>query len=283
MAIPLILSEQEASNMASPCRQTFDNVLVRPQIAAAWLNTINTRNRRLKPRAIEQYANDIKSGKWTPSRIVFYHDGILCDGQNRLAAVVKSGVPVAFDILVGAADIEGVNIDMGVKRKQGDSLKLQGAEQWIATNITIGIINYIVRMSDGNAMKLSHNQIKEYAEKNQEWIKPIIELTGKKRNLTTSAYFASIALALRAGEPLTEIMEFNQSYVTGEVFDKNKNAVIKIREYCLENKQCWTGYFSCDTGKLVQRALSAYINRQPLQKLYVPSDWIYSLPKINKL
>jgi hypothetical protein len=269
-------------NMQSDDRKTLDNVFVSPEMAYYWLSTANTKNRNLKPRAIDQYANDIKSGKWTLSRIIFYQDGVLCDGQNRLAAVVQCGIPVAFDILIGAAYSEGVNIDMGVKRKQGDSLKLQGAEQWILSNNTIAMINYMVRMSKGNAMKLSHNQIKEYAEKNEEWIKPIAEFTGKKKSLTSAAYFASIALALRAGESLIEIMEFHQSFITGEVFDRNKNAVIRIREYCLENNHCWTGHYSCDTGKLVQRAFKAYIDRQPLQKLYVPSDWVYPLPGINK-
>ena len=268
-------------DMTSKDRKTLDNVVVSPETAAHWLKTVNTKNRNFKPRAVELYANDMKSGKWTPSRIIFYQDGVLCDGQNRLAAVVQSGVPVAFDILVGASYDEGVNIDMGVKRKQGDSLKLQGAEHWITTNGTIAIINYIVRMSDGNAQMLSHNEIKQYAENNQEWIKPMAQFTIKKKNLTTAAFYASAALALRAGESLSEITEFYHAYVTGEVFDRNKNAVIKLREYCLENKHCWTGKHNCDTGKLVQRAIKAYIERQPLQKLYVPSNWIYPLPKIN--
>lgn len=282
MAPPLILSSQEASNMASTRRQTFDNVLVRPQIAADWLSTVNTRNRSYKPRAIQQYAKDMEAGNWTPSRIVFYANGELCDGQNRLAAVVLSEVTVAFDILVGAADIEGVNMDMGVKRKQGDSLKLQGAEHWITTNHTIAIINYIARMGEGNVQKLSHNEIKQYAEKNQEWIKPIAELPTAKKNLTTAAYAGSIALALRAGESLNEISEFHHAYLTGEVFDRNKNAALRLREHCLENKYCWTGQNTRNTGKLAQRALKAYIDRQHLSKLYVPSDWIYSLPKINQ-
>jgi hypothetical protein len=268
-------------DMTSNDRKTLDNVIVTPETAGHWLTTVNTKNRNFKPRAVEQYANDMKSGKWTPSRIIFYQDGVLCDGQNRLAAVVQSGVPVAFDILVGASYDEGVNIDMGVKRKQGDSLKLQGAEHWITTNGTIAIINYIIRMSEGNATMLSHNEIKQYAENNQEWIKPMAQFTIKKKNLTTAAYFASACLALRAGESLSEITDFHQAYVTGEVFDRNKNAVIKLREYCLENKHCWTGKHACDTGKLVQRAIKAYIERQPLQKLYVPSNWIYPLPKIN--
>jgi hypothetical protein len=277
----LILSQHQASNMAFVCRQTFDNVLVTPQIAAYWLRTLNTKNRHYKVQAIEQYAIDMKAGKWTATRIIFYNDGILCDGQNRLAAVVLANVSVSFDILVGADYNEGVNIDMGVRRNQGDSLRLQGAEHWITQNHTIAIINYITRMTEGRAQKLSHNQIKQYAESNQEWIKPIAQFTQKKKNLTTAGFSASIALALRAGESLKEISEFRQAYLTGEVFDRNKNAVIKLREYCLENNYAWTGHHVRDSGRLTQRALKAYIDRQHLSKLYVPSDWIYSLPKIN--
>jgi len=281
-AMTLILSPSVVkhwSGMRFACRETFDNVFVCPEVASIWLATVNTNNRKFKLDAIEQYANDMKANKWTTSRIVFYHDGILCDGQNRLAAVIKSNIEVVFDILVGADYSEGVNIDMGVKRTQGDSLRLQGADHWITAKNTIAIINFLARISKGRPKRLSHNEIKEYAESNREWIEPIAQITTKKKNLTTAAYFASIALALRAGESLNEIAEFHQAYLTGEVYDKNKNAVLRLRDYCLANDQAWTGYHCINTGKLTQRALKAYIDRQPLAKLYAPSDWNYSFPQ----
>jgi hypothetical protein len=265
-------------DMKSKDRKTLDNILVQPELASYWLETANTKNRTFKPLAITQYANDMKAGNWTPSRIIFYHDGVLCDGQNRLAAAVKAGIPVLFDILVGASYEEGVNVDMGVKRKQRDSLKMQGVENWIADTRTIGMINFLIRLSSGNKAKLSHNEIKQYAENNQKWIKPIAELTIKKKNLTTSGFFASAALALRAEEPLDEVLEFCHAYATGEVFDRNKNAVVKLREYCLENTHCWTGGHNYDTAKRAQRAIKAYINNEPLQKLYAPTNWIYPFP-----
>ena len=267
--------------MKSEERKTFDNIIVTPEAAAHWLETANKKNRTLKPLAIAQYANDMKHGKWTPSRIIFYHDGVLCDGQNRLAAVVQSKTPVLFDILLGASYEEGVNVDMGVKRKQRDSLILQGAESWIADLRTIGVINFLVRASSNNRVKLSHNEIKQYAESNQKWIKPLAELFARKRNLATSGFYASIALALRAGEPLSEIKEFCHSYITGEVFDKNKNAVLKLREYCLENTHSWVGGYNYDTAKRTQRAIKAYVNNEPLQKLFLPTNWIYPFPKLD--
>lgn len=265
-------------DMKSKDRKTLDNILVTPETASYWLETANTKNRTFKPLAITQYANDMKAGNWTPTRIIFYYDGVLCDGQNRLAAVVKSNTPVLFDILVGASYDEGVNVDMGVKRKQRDSLKMQGVEDWISDTRTIGMINFLVRLSSGNKTKLSHNEIKQYAENNKKWIKPIAELTIKKKNLTTSGFYASAALALRAGEPLDQVLEFCHAYATGEVFDRNKNAVVKLREYCLENTQCWAGGYNYDTAKRAQRAIKAYINNEQLQKLYAPTSWIYPPP-----
>ena len=268
-------------DMKSKDRKTLDNILVTPETASYWLQTANTKNRTFKPLAITQYAIDMKHGKWTPSRLIFYYDGTLCDGQNRLAAVVKSGIPVVFDILVGASYDEGINVDMGVKRKQRDALVMQGAESWITDTRMIGVINFLVRLSSNNTIKLTHHQIREYAENNQEWLKPISQLTLKKRNLSTAGFYGAAALAIKNGEPVHEIIEFCNLYITGEVFDRNKNAVLKLREYCLENSHCWVGGFNYDTAKRTQRAIKAYVNKEPLQKLYAPSDWIYPFSKIE--
>lgn len=71
-------------------------MLVTPAMAKRWLDTTNLRNRNFLPGKIDQYAADMAAGAWalTHQGIAFGENKMLLDGQNRLAAIVKAGVPV---------------------------------------------------------------------------------------------------------------------------------------------------------------------------------------------
>lgn len=70
-------------------------VLITPEMAEEFLKH-NTRNRNIRLPYVEELATYMRQGKWdvTHQGIGFYEDGTLFDGQHRLHAIIKAGVPV---------------------------------------------------------------------------------------------------------------------------------------------------------------------------------------------
>lgn len=102
-------------------------VAITPELAEKWLQR-NVRNRRTKPGSINAYARDMAAGRWMLSGqpIIFDQNGALSDGQNRLHAVIKSGVTVEM-LVVHNVEPDAQNVmDSGVKRSASDSLVLAG-------------------------------------------------------------------------------------------------------------------------------------------------------------
>lgn len=109
--------------------ETFDLTIadVTPALAAQWL-TFNTHNRTLRPKVVEAYATDMRNGDWllNGESIKFDTDGVLIDGQHRLAAVIAAGVTVRMVVVRGLPRAAQDTVDAGTKRKFADVLNLRG-------------------------------------------------------------------------------------------------------------------------------------------------------------
>jgi hypothetical protein len=103
---------------------------VGPTMAQRWLDERNTHNRKFKKREIDIIAHDITNDNYwdTANYISFYFDGILHDGQNRLAAIVKAGKVVRQKIAFGIMHQAGAVTDRSKPRTLGDRTRLAGYE-----------------------------------------------------------------------------------------------------------------------------------------------------------
>jgi hypothetical protein len=107
---------------------TFDVVNVTPEIAKDLLKK-NISNRPLKRSRISQLADALNRGEWklTPQGISLSTEGVLLDGQHRLAAIIKTNK--SADLVI-AKDVDPsvfTILDTSLKRSAGDSIFL-GAE-----------------------------------------------------------------------------------------------------------------------------------------------------------
>jgi hypothetical protein len=104
-------------------------VLVTPELAAKWLIR-NTHNRSSKTHMVKQYAADMAAGRWMPTGepVEFSPppDEVLLNGQNRLTAIVESGVSVHLLVMRNVPIAAQVVMDTGAKRTLADALKLRG-------------------------------------------------------------------------------------------------------------------------------------------------------------
>lgn len=119
----------------------FTFVLITPEWAAATINELDQRlakgefrQRSPRWRAILRYAQDMRGGNWqvTHQGIAFDERGDMIDGQNRVRAVMESGVavwmvvsmgwPVVQKTTVGAKTIDA--LDQGVGRNVAHALQI---------------------------------------------------------------------------------------------------------------------------------------------------------------
>lgn len=106
---------------------TVTTEVVTPEMAARYLER-NTRNRRIRTRVVDNYARDMRAGRWFAAVevISFDPEGNLLNGQHTLSAVVTSGVPVSV-IVVRNQDPRAQDVmDTGSARKMSDQLYLRG-------------------------------------------------------------------------------------------------------------------------------------------------------------
>jgi hypothetical protein len=90
----------------------------------------NTHNRRITERRVDTFARDMKAGKWMVNgeAIKVREDGRLDDGQHRLLAVVKAGVPITTMLVTGIPVGAQETMDQGRARTLGDILHLRGEQ-----------------------------------------------------------------------------------------------------------------------------------------------------------
>lgn len=67
---------------------------VTPAQAKVWLEECNTKNRRMNLGHVQRIVNLMQKGQWlfNGDTICFDENGVLVDGQHRLAAIAKSGI-----------------------------------------------------------------------------------------------------------------------------------------------------------------------------------------------
>jgi hypothetical protein len=96
---------------------------------AAELMARNENNRRIKQLKIDQYARDMRAGRWNAdsSDISFDWNGRLANGQNRLLACIQADVPFPTLVRTGIDPTAVDSMDAGAVRTFGDVLKMHAA------------------------------------------------------------------------------------------------------------------------------------------------------------
>lgn len=119
-----------------------------PKFATAALEQRNTLNRNVVDNAVNDYAQQMKKGKWrlTPQGIAFDDKGVLIDGQHRLFAVIESGMTIQTLCTWNAPPEAREVIDTGRRRAVGDQMKmlLDGVDSgraWSASYMVVRDLN----------------------------------------------------------------------------------------------------------------------------------------------
>lgn len=104
-------------------------ITITPALAKQLLHR-NTRNRKLRERAVGDYARDINAGNWSLNgeAIKISANGDVLDGQHRLHAVVQADTAVDMFVVIGLDPATQETMDSGRKRSTADVLSLRDEE-----------------------------------------------------------------------------------------------------------------------------------------------------------
>ena len=149
--------------------------LITPKKAQEML-LMNTMNRPAKESIVNRYADDMSSGRWKANTFEFIKVGVsgkILDGQHRLMAVERSGVPIYFHVARGVDDNLMDVIDTGTKRSGSDVLSMSGVKNSARIAAIIAKAsqfqeNYFSKAS--NYHRLTNAQVLErYNGDKEEW------------------------------------------------------------------------------------------------------------------
>lgn len=132
----------------------FIREIVSPERARELLDIsakTNFQNRNLSSHLVNRYASDMKEGKWQPTgqTISIASDGAIIDGQHRLNAIVKAGVPVEINFIRNVSKQTFDCYDIGKIRTNKDILNIAGYDKY-AHAITGGLGLLVSYLINGN-------------------------------------------------------------------------------------------------------------------------------------
>ena len=253
-------------------------------MAAEWLAR-NTFNRNLSQHSVNRYASDMSAGNWTLTHqgIAFDDQGVLVDGQHRLAAIIKSGVDVRMMVTWGAAR---VGIDELRPRTAAEVIKFGAMSNWVDKKHLECAKQMVMLCSEGAPpYALSTNQLLEISEKNQDAIIFSSELFATNlRGISTAGARAVIATAYYHYDH-DDLREFVSTLYNGIVQSTDRSAVIRLREQLLVSGRGFSGGGLARRSMAwkMMRAVTAFCARQPLRSIMEQSRPAFTLPASRNL
>lgn len=257
------------------------SVSITPELAKEWLATVPEFQRKVRQHVVDRYASDMEAGAWhsTHQGIAFDTNGRLIDGQHRLAAIVKYGLPILMVVFTNVPERAFENVDIGFGRTNADVFAISG-DKWITTeHVAMARLLSCDGQVGGQTANRSPAQIREAVEEHKSAINFVIQnLERRIKAVTTAPVLAAIAAAFYHESDKVLLARFVRVLVSGVTEDRARDpVVIVLREWLRDNPGSGNASFRRECYLKTQRVIRAYMKGERLMKLYVPSEPIYSL------
>lgn len=200
----------------------------------------NTLNRNISDRAVSAIARDMKNGDWVfnGESIKISDKGYLLDGQHRLSACVRAGVPFTTLVIEGLPNSAMDTVDAGRKRTAGDVLKMHGYvnnnKLAAAAKAIMDYKQHGIRMSASGNNPYSNSEILAFIDANPvvlECTKKATQLSSRSDSLIAPAtaaliYYMFIQVDKEAADRFFDRLQ------TGADLDE-LNPILKLRNYLI--------------------------------------------------
>lgn len=178
-------------------------MMVDPSLAAAWLAKNAQHNRPMRKTTVASYAEQMQAGQWqlTHQGVAFDVNGILIDGQHRLAAIVQANVIVPMMVTVNAPAVSFETLDCGIKRTVADRLVMNAQ--------VVAALSGAIRIAKDKQAKVTEHEVRELSvTRFGQCVIAICESTNTNvRIFSSAAVVIAAAIACVEGEDLDWVIE----------------------------------------------------------------------------
>lgn len=129
------------------------------------LTNLNHKNRPRKSTKIVQYSRDMSDDKWliTGETIAFGTDGLLKDGQNRLAACVRANKSFVTHVMFGIDPAAFSVMDTGANRSHSDILSIMGVPNYSKVTSCLKLfMAWKAGKTNTGLYKITNEDLREY-------------------------------------------------------------------------------------------------------------------------
>lgn len=190
---------------------------ITPKIAGEYLFQNKSNYRPLKRSVVNRYAEDMKAGRWETNgeTIAFDENGVLKNGQHRLAAIVKSGVTVEM-VVVRGIDKNVTAYDLNSVRT---ATQISNAKGLDTSKSILSAVNLLFALNGNAHTKM---EVVEYAEKHEDELNRTWRsmLNGANtKNVKRGSLMLAAYMMLTLGKmPFYEVEVFFKAFSTNDSF-----------------------------------------------------------------
>lgn len=257
---------------------------ITPELAAAWLER-NTDNRRVAQARVDQYASEMRDGRWrsTHQGIAFDEDGRLADGQHRLWAIIESGVTVTMPVFRGISREAMLCIDTGRPRSDADAFKFMGDDASHTTVSVARVLYAIYRHNRGADLNVtatvSRHTLRLFHAEMAEAI-TFSAVNSKLRGLRHACVSGAIASAWFT-QPRAALERFKDCYATGVVSGQHESAVVALRDF-VASSAAIRGGRSGRTDLLLRasNAIRHFVDGNEVHRLHGRESALFQIPDV---
>lgn len=237
------------------------------------------KNRSISNSLVDTLARMMRDGKWCDvvgNDIHFHRDGWLANGQHRLAAAVKCGMPLKNVLVhINLTNDDILAIDIHRKRSVGDNVTMSGISvpnKFAAFSAVTARLQYLSGDIGFNKVFSDFEKRDEYiAHKNSidEAVK-IANNTNSKHNgipILQSVYGGAISLCLEKNEEKTR--KFCEAVKKGESLSRG-DPELAFRSFVYNNHPKFSYWNRGVFGQALFHSLNAFFSNKRLAKI---PDW----------
>lgn len=230
---------KNTQNGTAASRITHSTMQVTPEQATKWLDR-NIANRDVRPARVKEYATAMREGRWlyTADPIRFDSAGRLIDGQHRLMALAKAGLPLEMHVVRGLSPEAQDAVDTGAARTATDALKVRGFKHGAQLAATVPIVNWLLK-GGGFAASYSRDDV-VYWVGVHEGLADVVDSAVRNRNLLP-CQLAPYAAAYYAARFVSQDQAATDQFFTEQLVETigltSGSAALATRRYLLGQRE----------------------------------------------
>lgn len=243
-------------------------------------------NRRFMPSVSAKYERDMMDGTWlaTHEGVAFDEDEYLVDGQHRLSSIVASGKPQWMLVTRGLSKKAAEVINRGKMRNLAHALQVAGYEHTGYRLIAAARIMYHgTTNNNAGGLKTAESQVTDQMMKDfiNKHLEALVFALGCIHTSVGSAIIVGVVARAYYHTDTEKLTRFALAMQDKIPLEDAKPGDRSARQLYTYLKSVKGGAVSARavTYRKAQNALHAYLNDQPLSKLYENSEDLFPLPK----